>query len=320
MKYDIIGDIHGRADKLEGLLLKLGYKFKDNVYQQESHQAIFVGDFIDRGKQNRRVLEIVKNMIDLGHARAVMGNHEYNAICYHTLKPISKIDYLRPHKKTNFEQHENFLKEYPLGHDDTNEVIAWFKTLPLFFELEEFRVIHACWDKNKIKQLKPFLNYNDNTLKEEHFADSANEDSELFDRELFNSIERLLKGPEVELPGDHKIPDKDGKERHEIRVKWWGDIGDNYRDIAFGYNDDILKTIPNIPVQKVADVLYSLDDKPVFFGHYWMTGKPILQQENICCVDYSAGEGEKLVCYTFNNLHDWQNEKLDEKNFIFFNE
>ncbi len=55
------------------------------------------------------------------------------------------------------------------------------------------------------------------------------------------------------------------KKDMKIRVKWWGDIGDNYRDIAFGYNDDILKTIPNIPVQKVADVLYSLDDKPCFF-------------------------------------------------------
>ena len=33
MNYDIIGDIHGHADKLKELLHILGYQLEDGVYQ-----------------------------------------------------------------------------------------------------------------------------------------------------------------------------------------------------------------------------------------------------------------------------------------------
>jgi hypothetical protein len=59
MIYDIIGDIHGHADKLEGLLIKLDYEMKDGFYQHNNRKVVFVGDFIDRGTQNRRVVEVV---------------------------------------------------------------------------------------------------------------------------------------------------------------------------------------------------------------------------------------------------------------------
>jgi len=313
LRYDIIGDIHGHANKLEGLLLKLGYGMKDGIYQQKDHQSVFVGDFIDRGTQNCRVLEIVRNMIDSRNAYAVMGNHEYNSICYHTRKPGSKNDYLRPHTQSNFRQHENFLKEYPLGHPNTEEIISWFKTLPLFIEFDAFRIIHACWDSETIKQLKPYLN-DDNTLKEEYFPESANKDSHLFD-----IVERLLKGVEVELPESCSFKDKDGKERNHVRVKWWGTIGENYGDIAFGYDDAILEKFAAIHIHNLSDIPFYHEDKPVFFGHYWMTGPPMLQQDNLCCVDYSAGKGRKLVCYTFDNPHD-ENLKLHRKHFSSHNE
>ena len=49
MIYDIIGDIHGHANKLAGLLDKLGY-IHDGISHiaPHGHQAIFIGDFIDR--------------------------------------------------------------------------------------------------------------------------------------------------------------------------------------------------------------------------------------------------------------------------------
>lgn len=45
---------------------------------------IFLGDFIDRGPKIRETLQIVRAMVDAGTALAVMGNHEYNAICFHS--------------------------------------------------------------------------------------------------------------------------------------------------------------------------------------------------------------------------------------------
>lgn len=40
--------------------------------------------------------------------------------------------------------------------------------------------------------------------------------------------------------------------------------------------------------------------KPVFFGHYWMQGAPVLQAEQMACVDYSAGKGGPLVAYRWS--------------------
>ena len=42
---------------------------------------------------------------------------------------------------------------------------------------------------------------------------------------------------------------------------------------------------------------YPIDDKPVFFGHYWMSGEPELQSTNALCLDYSAGTNGPLVTY-----------------------
>lgn len=110
MIYDIIGDIHGHADKLTGLLDKLGYTHNGTSYvAPHGHQAIFMGDFIDRGNQQLATLKIVFDMIDNNEALAVMGNHEYNAICYATQNDNGK--YLRPHTDNNNFQHKAFIDE-----------------------------------------------------------------------------------------------------------------------------------------------------------------------------------------------------------------
>ena len=50
--YDIIGDVHGCADMLEGLLQGLGYEERSGAYtyvaSDDERQAIFVGDLVDR--------------------------------------------------------------------------------------------------------------------------------------------------------------------------------------------------------------------------------------------------------------------------------
>ena len=40
---DLIGDIHGHADKLEELLLKLDYKKREGVYSHPNRKVLFVG-------------------------------------------------------------------------------------------------------------------------------------------------------------------------------------------------------------------------------------------------------------------------------------
>jgi predicted MPP superfamily phosphohydrolase len=98
--YDIIGDVHGHQDKLIALLLKLGYKKENNIWQQEGHQAVFVGDLIDKGPKAAAVLKTVKAMVDAGSAFMVVGNHELNWIqdaADHTGDVIAFMDATEKH-------------------------------------------------------------------------------------------------------------------------------------------------------------------------------------------------------------------------------
>lgn len=82
--YDVVGDIHGHADPLHRLLHKLDYAEIDGVFRHPERKMIFVGDFIDRGPQQREVLRIARAMCEAGSASAVLGNHEFNAIGWAT--------------------------------------------------------------------------------------------------------------------------------------------------------------------------------------------------------------------------------------------
>ena len=96
---DIIGDIHGHADKLIELLRMLGYEKKDGSFAHPSRKILFVGDYIDRGPKIKETLEIIKAMVDSGNAIALMGNHEYNALCFHFQE--TEGGHLRKHEIKN---------------------------------------------------------------------------------------------------------------------------------------------------------------------------------------------------------------------------
>jgi hypothetical protein len=85
--YDVIGDIHGHAKRLEVLLAAMNYIKRDGVWTHPERTAAFVGDYIDRGPENLRTCRIVMAMVEAGGACAVMGNHDFNAVCLATPDP-----------------------------------------------------------------------------------------------------------------------------------------------------------------------------------------------------------------------------------------
>jgi hypothetical protein len=116
MSYDIIGDIHGQADKLEALLRKLGYVERSGCWGHPGRAAVFVGDFVDRGPAQLRAVTMDRRMVEDGKAQSVMGNHEFNASAWHTPDPENPGDYLRPHfserwGEKNRHRHVRFLAE-----------------------------------------------------------------------------------------------------------------------------------------------------------------------------------------------------------------
>ena len=111
--YDVIGDVHGQGAKLRALLERLDYVERQGVWRAPAgRQALFVGDLIDRGPEQRAVLDIVRRMVDAGQARVVLGNHEFNAMGMAVRDEAG--GYLRPRSPKNLSQHAAFLKEVEL--------------------------------------------------------------------------------------------------------------------------------------------------------------------------------------------------------------
>jgi len=300
--YDFIGDIHGHADKLEALLEKMGYSKKAGVYQHPTRKAFFVGDYIDRGPKIRETLKIVKGMRDTNNAKALMGNHEYNALCFHY--PESSGGHLRKHKIKNIIQHYETLKQFQNRQSEYEEYINWFKSLPVFFETEHFRAVHACWDQDNIDYIKSQPLY-DAKLTDEYIYESVSEGSR------FNiAIEETLKGKEISMPPGLSFTDKDGELRKEIRIKWWEDPSKiSYKNISMEPLDSLPDTSVDTSFLKNTN-FYAEDKKPVFFGHYWLKGNPSINRNNICCLDYSVAKVGKLVAYRFDGEQMLSNEKL----------
>ena len=124
---DFIGDIHGHADKLEELLLKLGYTKRDGAYSHPSRTVLFVGDYIDRGPKIRETLQIVRAMVESGNAIALMGNHEYNALCFHFQE--TEGGHLRKHLIKNIIQHYETLQQFQNRQEDYKTFYSKAKTI-----------------------------------------------------------------------------------------------------------------------------------------------------------------------------------------------
>lgn len=314
--FDIIGDIHGCADKLTGLLKQLGYTERDGAFRNPGRQAIFVGDFIDRGNQQVETLRIVRSMIESATAMATMGNHEFNAISYRTPNPDFPGDFMRTHEGAkgakNAAQHAEFLKQVVEGSALHAEYLAWFRTLPLWLELDGIRIAHACWHDASITQLKSQVP-NDTSMSEEFVVEANTSGSP-----AYRAVETVLKGPEIGL-GDHRVfIDKDGHPRDEARIRWWDHHATTLRDVAEIPPDS--KTpdglpfpdLPETPCPAANEYRYN-DSKPVFFGHYWRTGPPEIAGPQAVCVDYSAVKRGPLVAYR------WEGEdELRDGNFHSF--
>lgn len=264
--YDIIGDIHGSGDKLRGLLDQLGWTERTGGARQHSdpeRQVIFVGDLIDRGEDHRGVLATVRSMVDDGTALVVMGNHEFNAVSYVTELPDRPCCHARPHSKKNTDQHREFLNQF--GDDARAEWIDWFRGLPIWLDLGEIRVVHACWHQKSVDFLQAAFGGNRFPDDVESFV-RANEK----DDPIWKAIEVLLKGPELELAryGLPNYLDKGCHERSAARVRWWNGgattIGDLI-DIPHGTRQLDLSDYPPIPCDD-ADLSFAYDGEvPVFW-------------------------------------------------------
>jgi len=78
-----IGDIHGRADLLEEMLKRLEARAIDELRPTGEPVVIFLGDYVDRGRESARVLDLLLTGRPAGYERRYLkGNHEQSMLAF----------------------------------------------------------------------------------------------------------------------------------------------------------------------------------------------------------------------------------------------
>lgn len=300
--YDIIGDIHGHYDLLINMLQKLGYQPVGNSFKHPERKVIFTGDFINRGPKIRKTVNLIKNMVENGDAQTVLGNHELNAILYATMDKSGK--FLQKHLPRYQLPLMKTLEEYKNFPDEFKETIKWFRTLPIYLDLGDFRVVHGGWNEEHIATFHRYMN-GETRLKKSFLK------TYLTNKELSTALDELIKGVEMQLPKDLLLKDNKGIIRRSFRIKWWEVTeGKTFKKVAFGNRFELpAYTIPREVLPTTYP--YPFDAPPVFLGHYCLNKKKLIFQGNICCIDTCVVRTQSLTAYR------WSGEKqLIEENLI----
>jgi hypothetical protein len=309
--YDLIGDVHGEADKLVALLSRLGYSELGGRWRHPSRMAIFVGDFISRGPKQLATISIVRSMIEGGAALAVLGNHELYAIAWHTADPENPGEYLRPRFASGYSnkfrnQQAAFLAEIEHQPELHKDIIDWFMSLPLWLDLPGFRVVHACWHQEYIDYLSSQLGPEARIPQALLWAALREPDS--VRRGLTNDALSLSKAVAV-LTAGLEVPLPNGFDLYRVRVRWWDADATTYRKAALLAEAE-LSALPDVLIPDYAPIDFP-QDKPIFFGHYWLSGVPTVLSDKLACLDFSAAKGNPLVAYR------WDGESiLDNSKFV----
>ena len=303
--YDVIGDIHGYGDHLEALLRKMGYTDNGTSFAHPNRKAAFVGDLVDRGPKQRKTISIVRAMVNSGAAKMVLGNHEISAIGFTIPNPAIAGDFVRSHSDHNRHTHRAFLDQLVEGSADYNETIAWFRSLPIWLDLDGLRIVHACWHQISIDVLTEAVD-----------ADSSISNDILVSppgSPVREALSVLTRGPEVPLPRPYMS--ETDRIRNKARFAWWANDAQTVGQATMlprgaRLQDGIpYPTDDKTPVDAPIEMYY--DPTPVLFGHYWWTGTPQRITPYIGCLDYSVARGGPLVAYR------WQGERqLDNDHFV----
>lgn len=300
--YDIIGDVHGHADQLKSLLTKLGYEPTEGIYSHASRKAVFVGDIINRGPKIRETLSIVRRMVDSGAAYAILGNHEMYAVLYYLRDTEGKY-YKKRIPKYQLQINQT-LEEFVSHKAELKSYLKWLRTLPMFLDFGDIRIIHACWDDENIQLIKD--NVTGSKLSKVNLREIA-----LSGTKFSEAFWQTCKGVDFQIPKNLLIFDDEGRPHRSFRMKWWESAeGKTFKEVSLESRFDLpAYTIPKeiIPERKP----YPKDDPIVFFGHYCLKECCGIMAENLCCVDSCVTRTGKLVAYR------WSGEKkIDKCNFV----
>jgi serine/threonine protein phosphatase 1 len=133
----VVGDIHGRLDKLEKLLANIG-AFRDRT-------AVFLGDYVDVGPHSYQVINrLIRFQEECPESIFMLGNHDYGMLQYMEGGNFSKfaaeggIPTIVSYCGTvRGDPHLQFIRAVPAEH------ITFLRNLRPFFETSNYFLSHS---------------------------------------------------------------------------------------------------------------------------------------------------------------------------------
>lgn len=298
---DIVGDIHGEINALKNLLTVLGYD--ENGTTAHDRKLVFVGDFCDRGPDSPAVIKLVQKLVSSGNAFAILGNHEINLLAsdakdgsgwFFDVRYASDLPYYAP-----------FQRVKPT---EKKHITDFLNRLPIAFERDDIRIVHASWVSEKIDQIRSL----DTGSVVHHLHSweskirSHAEGTGLLQRYLAEKEKWKVQIESVDNPPPflHAIADYETLEhvyspfkvltsglearadsaffsgnrwRFSDRVPWW----DNYDEkipVVIGHYWRLFKPRPDQPQSRYSLLFRNVDSTAWHGKHH-----------NVFCVDYSVG-------------------------------
>lgn len=130
----IVGDVHGCLDMLKRLMGSIGWS-------PEADRLIFLGDFIDRGAQSKGVVDYVIEISKVSErVECLMGNHERILLDFMDGKDMNTF-FLNGGVAT-LNSYRSEQQKYG-GFLIPDDHLAFFRSLKLLIELEDYYVVHA---------------------------------------------------------------------------------------------------------------------------------------------------------------------------------
>jgi len=284
----------------------MGYSKTASGYAHPERKAVFVGDFVNRGPEIRQTIQIIRKMTEEGHAYAILGNHEVNALLYH-LKDPNKKPLLKKESKRALTVVQT-LRQFSKLPDEWKDHRRWMRTLPFFLDLGEIRIVHACWTDENIGILN--RNLPEGKIPKAVFRNLILDPKS----ELSQSILQTTRGIHHILPPDIRIFDNRRRNHHFYRIRWWEE-GNGLTFQQFSFESKFRLPNYTIPPEILPKIQpYPEDAPPVIFGHYSRGNGSLLIRDNLCCVDGCIMGKGRLVAYR------WDGEKaLDASKLMIIN-
>jgi serine/threonine protein phosphatase 1 len=132
-----IGDIHGCLEQLQKLILSLDI-------DRQNDTLLFIGDYIDRGRAGREVVEyVIQLRQEFRNVVFLLGNHEYMLLRY--LEGIDEDMYLYNGGRVTMADYHILPSDPPKSRKEKipAEHLHFFQTLLPCYETEEHIFVHA---------------------------------------------------------------------------------------------------------------------------------------------------------------------------------